>query len=89
VSEDARLRQTIRKVALKESQQFLNDIETAEMEQEIQKKVLRFSKRTKDNMENETGISTSVDDDDIKRYLEEVLIELNRKHLHLTTTHSR
>jgi DNA-binding transcriptional regulator GbsR (MarR family) len=79
VSEDARLRQTNRKVALKESQQFLNDIGTAEMEQEIQKKVLRFSKRTKDYMENETGISTSVDDDDIKRYLEEVLIELNRK----------
>lgn len=66
-------------MALKESQQFLNDIGTAEMEQEIQKKVLRFSKRTKDYMENETGISTSVDDDDIKRYLEEVLIELNRK----------
>lgn len=79
VSEDSRLRQTIRKVALKESQQFLNDIGTAEMEQEIQKKVLRFSKRTKDYMENETGISTSVDDDDIKRYLEEVLIELKGK----------
>jgi uncharacterized protein YerC len=78
VSEDSRLRQTIRKVALKESQQFLNDIGTAEMEQEIQKKVLRFSKRTKDYMENETGISTSVDDD-IKRYLEEVLIELEGK----------
>ena len=36
-------------------------------------------------MENETGISTSVDDEDIKRYLDEVLIELkgmkdNRNH---------
>ena len=49
---------------------------TAEMEQAIQKKVLRFSRRTKDLMEHETGISTSVDEDDIKRYLEEVLIEL-------------
>jgi hypothetical protein len=27
-------------------------------------------------MEDETGISTSVDDEDIKRYLDEVLIEL-------------
>jgi hypothetical protein len=79
VSEDARLRQTIRKLALKESQQFLNDIGTAEMEQEIQKKVLRFSERTKALMENETGISTSVDEDDIKRYLEEILIELKGK----------
>jgi hypothetical protein len=49
------------------------------MEQEIQKRIIRFSKRTKDYMENETGISTSVDDDDIKRYLEEVLIELKGK----------
>jgi hypothetical protein len=49
------------------------------MEQEIQKRIIRFSKRTKGYMENETGISTSVDDDDIKRYLEEVLIELKGK----------
>ena len=40
------------------------------MEQEIQKKVLRFSKKTKAFMESETGISTSLDDDDVKRYLE-------------------
>ena len=76
VSEDSRLRQTIRKEALRESQQFLDMIGTTEMEQAIQKKVLRFSRRTKDLMEHETGISTSVDEDDIKRYLEEVLIEL-------------
>ncbi len=76
VSEDSRLRQTIRKEALRESQQFLDMIGTAEMEQAIQKKVLQFSRRTKDLMEHETGISTSVDEDDIKRYLEEVLIEL-------------
>jgi hypothetical protein len=86
VSEDARLRQTIRKEALKESQRFLEVIGTAEMEQEIQRKVLRFSKRTQASMEDETGISTSLDDDDdVKRYLEEVLIEVrgmknNQKH---------
>jgi hypothetical protein len=79
VSEDSRLRQRIRKEALRESQQFLDAIGTAEMEQEIEQKVLRFSKKTKDLMENETGISTSVDEDDIKRYLEEVLIELKGK----------
>ena len=44
--------------------------------QEIQRRVIRFSKRTKALMEDETGISTSVDDEDIKRYLDEVLIEL-------------
>jgi hypothetical protein len=30
-------------------------------------------------MEYETGISTSIDDEDIKRYLDEVLIELKGK----------
>jgi hypothetical protein len=67
VSEDSTLRQTIRKVALKESQQFLDSIETAEMEQEIQRRVLKFSKKTKARMEDETGISTSVDEEDVKR----------------------
>ena len=49
------------------------------MEQEIQRRGIRFSKRTKALMEDETGISTSVDDEDIKRYLDEVLVELKGK----------
>ena len=55
---------------------ILDAIGTAEMEQEIQKKVLTFSKKTKYLLEDETGISSSVDEDDVKRYLEEVLREL-------------
>jgi hypothetical protein len=54
----------------------LDAIGTAELEQEIQKKVLTFSKKTKYLLEDETGISSSVDEDDVKRYLEEVLIVL-------------
>lgn len=57
-------RQSIRKEAFKESQQFLDAIGTAEMEQEIQKRVIEFSKNVKDLMETETGISTSLDDDE-------------------------
>lgn len=49
------------------------------MEQEIQKRVIRFSKNVKDIMENETGISTSIDEDDVKRYIDEVLVELKGK----------
>lgn len=79
VSEDSRLRQSIRKEAFKESQQFLDVIGTAEMELEVQKRVLEFSKNAKDLMENETGISTSIDDEDVKRYLNEVLVELKGK----------
>ena len=79
VSEDSRLRQSIRKEAFKESQRFLDVIGTAEMEREVQQKVLEFSKNAKDLMENETGISTSIDDEDVKRYLDEVLVELKGK----------
>ena len=79
VSEDSRLRQSIRKEAFRESQQFLDAIGTAEMEQEILRSVLSFSRNAKHQMENETGISTSLDEDDVKRYLDEVLIELRGK----------
>jgi hypothetical protein len=64
---------------LKESQQFLDAIGSAEMEQEIQKRVVKFSKKAKTLMEYKTGISTSIDEDDIKRYLNEVMIELKEK----------
>jgi hypothetical protein len=49
------------------------------MEQEILRSVLSFSRNAKHQMENETGISTSLDEDDVKRYLDEVLIELRGK----------
>jgi hypothetical protein len=64
---------------LKDSQQFLDAIGSAEMEQEIQKRVVKFSKKAKALMEDETGISTSIDEDDIKHYLNEVMIELKKK----------
>ena len=59
VSEDSRLRQSIRKEAFRESQQFLDAIGTAEMEQEILRSVLSFSRNAKHQMEDETGISKS------------------------------
>ena len=76
VSEDSRLRRAIRNLAFKESQRFLDSIGSAEMEKEIQKRVLTIFKNTKENMEDETGISTSIDDNDMMRYLDEVLVEL-------------
>jgi hypothetical protein len=36
----------------------------------------RCSAKTKATMEEKTGIGTSVDEDDVKRYLHEVLAEL-------------
>jgi hypothetical protein len=75
VSEDSRLRQTIRKIALRESQ-FLDAIGTSQMEQELQRRVIAIYGNTKNSMLNETGISSSVDENDVKSYLQEILQEV-------------
>jgi hypothetical protein len=76
VSEDSKLRQSIRKAAIKESTQFLDSIGTAEMEQEIERRVVSMTTTTKENIEKETGISSSFDYEDIRKYLHEVLQEI-------------
>jgi hypothetical protein len=65
VSEDSKLRQSLRSFAIRESK-FLESIGTAHMEQEIQKRVLEFTKRTQDMMAEETGIQSSMAEDDMK-----------------------
>ena len=75
VSEDSRLRQSIRKIALRESQ-FLDVIGTAQMEQELQRRVIAIYAKTKNSMVKETGISSSVDENDVKSYLQEILEEV-------------
>jgi hypothetical protein len=75
VSEDSKLRQSLRSFAIRESK-FLESIGTAHMEQEIQKRVLEFTKRTQDMMAEETGIQSSMTEDDMKQYLEQVIREV-------------
>ena len=48
------------------------------MEQEIQKKVITFTKRIQDNMTEETGIQSSLTDEDMKEYLEQVIREVKK-----------
>ena len=79
VSEDSKLRQSIRKIAIRESTKFLDSIGTAEMEQEIEKRVIAITAATRENMERDTGISSSFDQEDIKKYLQEALQEIKSK----------
>ena len=46
------------------------------MEQEVERKVILFSKK-KNSLQEETGIPSSVNEDDMKRYLNEVLREVH------------
>jgi hypothetical protein len=82
VAEDTRLRQSIRKIALR-GFQFLDVIGRAEMEQELQRRVIAVYAKTKYSMVEETGISSSVDENDIKSYLQQILEEIKVKKGHL------
>jgi hypothetical protein len=78
VSRDNKLRNMIRSNAIAESK-LLGSIGTAQMEQELQKKVLTIAKKNSDSMTEETGVQPSVSEDDMKQYLEEVIKEIKAK----------
>ena len=48
------------------------------MEQEIQRRVLTLTKQTQNRMAEETGIQSSLTEDDIKQYLEQVIKEVKK-----------
>jgi hypothetical protein len=77
VAEDSSLRRSIRSFAMKESR-LLDSIGTAQMEEEIQKKVITFTKRNQDRMAEETGIQSSLTEEDMKEYLEQVIREVKK-----------
>ena len=77
VSQDTRLRQSIRRLAKSETK-LLDNISTAQIEQDIQSRVIRMTRENQDLMLNETGIQPSLTDEDVKQYLHEVLTEIHK-----------
>lgn len=71
------MRQSIRKFAIKESK-LIDSIGTAQMEREIQNKVIQLTKLDSDKMAQDTGVVSSLDEEDMKNYLHEVLVEVGR-----------
>lgn len=63
---------------MKESR-LLDSIGTAQMEDEIQKKVITFTKRNQDRMAEETGIQSSLSEEDVKEYLQQVIREVKKQ----------
>ena len=78
MAEDSQLRKSIRRYAVDESR-LLDSIGMAQMEEKIEKKVLTFAKRNQDEMTEETGIQSSLSEDDMKDYLKQVLQEVRRE----------
>jgi hypothetical protein len=58
---------------------LIDNIGKANFEQQIEKKVLSATNAQLDAMKNETGIETSLTEEDIKGYLEQVLKEISRQ----------
>jgi hypothetical protein len=78
VSQDLVLRQSIRQ-SVKEQSKFLDSMGTAQMESELQTRVLRTVKKASDTLAEETGVESSMTEDDMKDYMEIVMNELKDK----------
>ena len=74
---DAKLRQTIRTYAVKESR-LLDSIGMADMERNIQKRIRQMTRDTRETMMEQTGVNSSLSEQEIKQYLSEVLKEANK-----------
>jgi hypothetical protein len=75
ISEDANLRREIRRLAIRESK-LLDSIGTAQLEQEIVKKVVTVAKKHSASIIDKTGVQPSLSEDDMKLYMVEVLREI-------------
>jgi len=56
-----------------------DSIGAAHMEHEIQKKVIEFTKRNQERMAEETGIQSSLSEEDVKEYLQQVIREVKKQ----------
>ena len=75
VSQDITLRNSIRK-SVTEQSKLLHGMGTAQMEQELESKVLTINKKVSDMMEEETGVEPSMTEEDIKEHIELVRKEI-------------
>ena len=77
VSQDVALRHSIRK-SVTEQSKLLDSIGTAQMEQELQSRVLTITKKISDKMEEETGVDASMTIEDMKEQIEMVRKEIHK-----------
>jgi hypothetical protein len=75
ISQDTKLRQAIRKSAREECV-LLDSIGKAQVEQEIEKKVIMMAKSQQNSMADETGVRPSLKEEEMKSYVEKVMEEI-------------
>ena len=83
VSQDIKLRQSIKKYVINESQ-LIDSIASAQLERETTDRVIQIAKENAEEMEKETGVVTSLQESDLRDYLQEVVAEI--RNIKLTDT---
>ena len=78
VAQDSRLRRAIKKSVQRQSS-LLDKIGTAQMQQEIENRVLSTIKSQAENLRSETGIETSLDENEMREYMNEVIVNIMTK----------
>ncbi|MDQ6668722.1 MAG: cytochrome P450, partial [Thermoproteota archaeon] len=75
VSQDSSLRTSIRASLL----ELVDNIGTAQMVQEIEKRVLRVAREQQEVLRERSGIESSLTEKDMKEYLEQVIKEVKKE----------
>lgn len=77
ISEDIKLCRIIRKFTLKEIA-LLDNVDTADVEREIRKRIVNWTKEQEETLTDQTGIEPSLSVYDAKQFLEEVISKVKR-----------
>jgi hypothetical protein len=78
VSQDINLRKAVKKFSFEESR-LLDSISSAHMEEELQSRMIAMIRKNQDAMKEETGLESSLNENDMKQYLSQVLEEIKRQ----------
>jgi hypothetical protein len=78
ISNDAALRKSIRTSINNTSSDLLQSAGLAETQQRIEQEVLKLAKNQSDNLVKQTGVRPSMEEEDVKNYLEDILPKLQR-----------
>ena len=74
VSQDIKLRQSIKKYVINESK-LIDSIAGTQIEKETTDRVIQIAKETAAEMEKETGVITSLQEADLREYMQEIITE--------------
>ena len=72
VAQDVTLRRSIKR-SLEKELLFLDSIAVAQIDKQVQNKVLGIAKKLSSEIKQETGIENSMTDEDMKLYIDEVI----------------